>query len=338
MITVESYYLNNLLIRNRIVMPPMCMYSSDINGLANEFHYTHYETRAIGGVGLIIVEATAVLPNGRISDKDLGLWKDNQIEGHMEITRRIKRNGARAGIQIAHSGRKSKDETTYPVAPSAIAFDDNSRVPHELSISEIQEIIIGFKDAAIRAVKAGYEFIEIHAAHGYLLHEFLSPLSNKRQDKYGGSLDNRVRLLVEIINEVKKSIDATIPIGIRISASDYVVGGLVCDDLVEVVNLVHDQIDIVHVSSGGLVLAPIDVYPGYQLAFSEQIKRKSGVDTIAVGLITTSEMIQEALMNHRCDLVALGRELLRNPYFVLQHFANIDNNNLIPRAYERAFK
>jgi len=333
----SEYQLKNLTMKNRMVMPPMCMYSAGEDGKATDFHLTHYETRAIGGVALIIVEATGILPEGRISNHDLGIWDEEHIKGLTEIASRIVKHGALAGIQLAHAGRKSVVESSTPLAPSPIPFDKESKSPHELKVTEIHQIIGAFQMAAIRSVKAGYHFIELHAAHGYLIHEFLSPVSNHRQDEYGGNIYNRTRLLKEVIEAVKRVIPKEMPLGIRVSASDYIEDGINCDEMVKIVDLVKENLDIVHVSSGGMKNVPMTLYPGYQLAFAEQIKNSCHIPTIAVGLITTIEMAEEILMNNRSDLVAYGRLLLRNPYFPLQEGIKAGFKGFVPKQYERSF-
>lgn len=333
----EEYQLGHIQLKNRLVMPPMCMYSAENDALANGFHYTHYETRAIGGIGLIIVEATAVMPNGRISDKDLGIWSDEQVEGLREIVSRIKKHGSCPGIQIAHAGRKCTVQQEQPIAPSPIAFSEKFRLPEAIRLEDIEVVIQVFVDGVMRAVQAGFEFIEIHGAHGYLIHEFLSPYTNKREDTYGGSLENRCRLLKQIITRTKEKLPKEIVLGLRISASDYVDGGIDCDEMVRIINEVKDGLDIIHVSSGGLVNVDMNVYPGYQVQFAEQIKKECRMDTIAVGKITSIEMIEEVLNNQRCDMVALGRLLLRNPYFPLQAYAKADMKDMIPEVYKRGF-
>lgn len=334
---LESYKLGQIQLKNRLVMPPMCMYSAKDDGLANAFHFTHYETRAVGGIGLIIVEATAVMPNGRISDKDLGIWSDEHIEGLKKIASIIKKHGTCPGIQLAHAGRKCTVEKEQIIGPSAIAFSNKSRVPKAASLEDIERVTQAFVDGATRAVEAGFEFIEIHGAHGYLNHEFLSPYTNQREDTYGGNLKNRCRLLNQIISGIKEKLPGDIALGLRVSASDYVEGGIDCDEMVHIINEVKAGLDIVHVSSGGLINVDMNVYPGYQVQFAEQIKKACQIDTIAVGKITAIEMIEEMLNNQRCDLVALGRLLLRNPYFPLQQYGLMDISHMIPEAYKRGF-
>lgn len=333
--TFEPYKLKNLTLKNRIVMAPMCMYSAKEDGLATKFHDTHYTTRAVGGVGLIIVEACAVAPNGRISDNDLGLWNDNQRESLKEVVSNVKSYGSAIGVQLAHSGRKHVG-SGVPVGPSPIAFDEESRLPKELSIDDIKAIVKDFQSSALRAVEAGFDTIEIHSAHGYLLHEFLSPVSNVREDEYGGSLVNRIRMLKEVILAIKEVIPEDMPLLLRVSATDYIKEGIDCDEMTKIINLVKEDIDMVHVSSGGLLNVWLNVYPGYQVQYAEQIKNECKVKTMAVGKITNIGMIEELINNRRCDLVALGRELLRNPYFAL-NAGKAKHEDILPKQYIRGF-
>lgn len=334
--SLTEFNIKNLKLKNRIAMPPMCMYSADEDGKVKNFHETHYISRAVGGVGLIIIEATAVTPNGRISRNDLGIWSDTHIQGLKNIAERVKAYGTKIGIQLAHAGRKCESNDEFIVAPSPIPFSDESRTPRELSKSEIQEIVLQFKNAAKRADEAGFDIIEIHAAHGYLIHEFLSPLSNKRNDEYGGERLNRVRFLVEILEAVREVWPNEKPISLRVSADDYTDGGIDKNEMVEMVNLIKEYIDIVHVSSGGLVKARINTFPGYQVSHAEAIRNKCNVPVIAVGLIKDFDHIEELISNNRADLVALGRALLRNPYHVLE-MAYQHDIQYSPVQYERGF-
>ncbi len=334
----REYTLKNINLKNKIVMPPMCMYSADETGMANDFHYNHYITRAVGAVGLIIVEATGVVENGRISDNDLGIWNDKQIDGLKKIVDGVKKYGSKIAIQLNHAGRKYTGTAGPAVAPSAVRVDEKSTMPKQLTKAEIKEIVLSFKEAAKRADKAGFEAIEIHGAHGYLIHQFLSPLSNLREDEYGGDIKNRTRFLKEILQAVTEVWPKEKAILLRISAHDYKDGGITPEDMVEIINEIKEYIDIVHVSSGGLVPAEIKVYPGYQVNFASLIKEKCNIPTIAVGLITDVNMAEEIISNGRADLVAIGRELLRNPYFVLSE-AKVRNLDFdYPEQYKRAFK
>lgn len=335
--TMEPYQLKEMVMKNRIVMPPMCMYSSDSAGIANDFHYIHYTTRAIGGAGLIIIESTGVAANGRISDKDLGLWDDSQIEGLKRIVQSVKQQEAKIAIQLNHGGRKYTGTAGPLVAPSAIPFDEKSSLPKELSKTEIGEIVSSFRQAAGRADKAGFDAIEIHAAHGYLLHQFLSPLSNTRTDEYGGSTINRCRLLKEVLQAVTEVWPKEKPISLRVSAHDYQDGGITVGEMITIVNSIKEYIDIVHVSSGGLLPVAVKDYPGYQVDFSYKIKTGCGIPTIAVGLITDIDFVEEILGDNKSDLVALGRELLRNPYWLLNQAKNKHIDIQFPTPYKRAF-
>lgn len=333
----STFTIKNLKLKNRIVMAPMCQYSSDEKGYVHDWHITHYATRAIGGVGLILLEATAVEPRGRISDKDLGIWADAHVKGLTDIVDTCKKYGAKVGIQLAHAGRKCTVDKEDIVAPSSLPFDEKSRMPIELTKEEIQKIIEAFKDSAKRAVDAGFDMIEIHGAHGYLINEFLSPLSNHRSDAYGGSLENRTRLLREVIEVTKEVIPKEMPLLLRISAEDYVEEGNHPEDLAAIINLIKDLgIDIINVSSGAVVPAKIHTYAGYQVPFSEIIKERTDLPTIAGGLISTPEMAEEILSNHRGDLIYLGRELLRNPYWPLQVSKALGAEIPWPEQYERS--
>lgn len=335
--SLSEFKIKNMTLRNRLVMPPMCMYSADEDGKVKDFHEVHYVSRAVGGIGLIIIEATGVTPNGRISSHDLGIWSDEHIEGLKRIVDKSKVYGAKMGIQLAHAGRKCESNDEFIVAPSSISFSDDYRVPVELDQNGINKIIQEFKDGAKRADKAGFDTIEIHGAHGYLIHEFLSPLSNKRTDKYGGSRENRVRFLQEILTAVKQVWPSERPILLRVSADDYTPGGIDKKEMVEIVNLIKDQVDMVHVSSGGVVNARINPFPGYQVTHAETIRRECDVPTITVGLIQEYDHIEEIISNERADLVALGRVILKDPYFPLKMANSKGMKDIIPTQYERGF-
>jgi NADPH2 dehydrogenase len=336
--TFEKYSIHGLELRNRIVMPPMCMYSSDHTGAVKEFHKMHYGARAIGGAGLIIQEATAVEPRGRISDRDLGLWSDDHIPGMKALVQIVKGYGARAGIQLAHAGRKSESASDTPVAPSAIAFSEDYRTPREMTVHEIRDVVQAFRDAARRALMAGYDLLEIHAAHGYLIHEFLSPLTNKREDMYGGSLVNRTRFLREVLIAVREVWPENKSLIIRVSATDYLPGGIDGDEIVRIVDQVKDLIHMVHVSTGAIAPAQMKLYPGYQVQYAERIRRECGIPTIAVGLIKDLDQVEEILQNGRADLVALGREILRNPNWVLNNMNSQGIDARYPDQYFRAYR
>ncbi len=335
--TFEEYSIKSLKFKNRIVMPPMCMYSADNSGEVNDFHLNHYTTRSLGGVGFIIVESTGITPNGRISDNDLGIWDDKHIKGLKSLVQSVKKYGSKIGIQLNHAGRKYVGNSGQPLAPSAVSYDEKYKLPKELTKVEIKEIILRFQEASIRADKAGFDAIEIHGAHGYLIDQFLSPLSNLRQDGYGKTTENRTRFLKEILVAVKEVWPKGKPISLRVSAEDYKKGGISIKEMVQIINIVKEYVDVVHVSSGGLVPANINLYPGYQINFAQTIKSECNIPTIAVGLITEIDMVEEILSNERADLVALGRELLRNPFWVLNKAKEKNIDIKLPEQYKRAF-
>jgi NADPH2 dehydrogenase len=332
----EPFSIRDVEFKNRIVMSPMCMYSShNEDGMIEDWHKTHYATRAVGQVGLIIVEATAVQPAGRISAQDLGIWSDDHIEGLTEAVRLMQQHGAKTGIQLAHAGRKATvDGDIY--APSAIAFNDKYKTPVEMTKDDIKTTVQAFKDGATRAKKAGFDVIELHGAHGYLLNEFLSPLSNKRTDEYGGSAENRYRLLGETIDEVRTVWDG--PLFVRLSTYDYTEGGMTPEAYVEMAKWMKEQsVDLVDVSSGAVVPAAIDAFPGYQVKFSETIKEGADILTGAVGLITTGVQAEEILKNGRADMILLARELLRDPYWAYTAAKDLRVEIQSPKQYERGW-
>nr|WGD61550.1 NADPH dehydrogenase NamA [Bacillus velezensis] len=328
--------VKDVTIKNRIVMAPMCMYSShEKDGKLQPFHMAHYISRAIGQVGLIIVEATAVNPQGRISDQDLGIWSDDHIEGFAKLTEQVKAQGSKIGIQLAHAGRKAELEGDI-YAPSAIPFDEQSKTPAEMTTEQIKETIQEFKQAAARAKEAGFDIIELHAAHGYLMHEFLSPLSNHRTDEYGGSHENRYRFLGETIEAVKEVWDGSL--FVRISASDYTDKGLDIADHIGFAKWMKEQgVDLIDCSSGALVQADINVFPGYQVSFAEKIREQAEIATGAVGLITTGTMAEEILQNNRADLIFVARELLRDPHFARSAAKQLNTEIPSPIQYDRAW-
>jgi 2,4-dienoyl-CoA reductase-like NADH-dependent reductase (Old Yellow Enzyme family) len=319
------------------------MYCAGEDGRATDWHMAHYLARAAGGVGLLLLEATAIEPRGRISQADLGLWDDAQIAPLARIVRLVQNQGAAMGVQLAHAGRKawSDDQGFGPeelVAPSALPFDDDWRRPHPLSPAEIETVVAAWQGAAARAEAANFDVVEIHAAHGYLNHQFLSPLANQRDDDYGGSLSNRMRLLLRVVESVRAVWPAEKPLFVRVSATDWVSGGLTPDDLVIVAREVKERgVDLVDCSSGGIVPAvPPGIGPGYQVPFAEQIRCQAGVATAAVGLITRPELADEIVRNGRADLVALGRELLRHPYWSLDAARALGHEIEWPQQYRRA--
>lgn len=332
----EEFELKGVHFKNRIVMAPMCMYQSDKeDGHVTDWHRVHYPTRAVGGVGLIITEATAVQPIGRISSRDLGIWDDAHIDGQAEIVRLMKANGAKTGIQLAHAGRKATVDGNIQ-APSAIAFNDQYKTPTAMTAEEIDETVQAFRDGAIRAKKAGFDVIEIHAAHGYLINQFLSPLTNKRTDEYGGSSENRYRLLRRVLDEVNAVWSG--PLFVRISAEDYADGGMSPEQYVEMTQWMKQQnVDLIDVSSGAVVPAKIPVYPGYQVNFAETIKKQTPIATGAVGLITEPRHAEEILQNGRADFIFLARELLRNPYWAYTAATELGADIEAPVPYERGW-
>lgn len=330
----EPYTLKGLTFKNRVAMAPMCQYSAGNDGLLQEWHRVHYASRAVGQVGLIIVEATAVEPRGRISNRDLGIWNDAAIKPFSDLLQPVKAHHCKIGIQIAHAGRKATIRDEAIVAPSAIPFNDEFQVPVELSASEIRVIVSAFGSAVRRAVTAGVDFVEIHAAHGYLINQFLSPLTNKRTDAYG---EDRSLFLKEILEEVVVHIPEQMPIFLRVSAEDYMEGGNHPEEICRLLDPIKQLIDLVHVSSGGVVEnAVIKMYPGYQIPFAETLRKHLKLPVMAVGMLESPELAEETLWNERADLIALGREFLRDPYWPL-HAAKILGDDIDwPEAYKRA--
>jgi 2,4-dienoyl-CoA reductase-like NADH-dependent reductase (Old Yellow Enzyme family) len=347
----SPYTLRSLTLRNRIVVSPMCQYSAE-DGFANDWHLVHLGTRATGGAALVIQEATAVTAEGRISPQDLGIWKDEHIEKLKAITDFIHSQGAIAGIQLAHAGRKASTARPWEggkqltaakggwtsVAPSAIPFYENDIAPDALSEPAIENLIQAFADAASRALKAGYKLVEIHAAHGYLIHEFLSPLSNQRTDQWGGSFENRTRFLLRIVDAVKKVWPAELPLFVRISATDWVEGGWDLESSVRLAAILKEkEVDLVDCSSGGLAPnAVIPAGPGYQVGFAETIRKETGMATGAVGIIVTAAQAEAILEEGKADLIFMARELLRNPYFPLEAAQQLGDEIEWPAQYARA--
>ncbi|SFD52150.1 NADPH2 dehydrogenase [Lentibacillus persicus] len=327
---------NNVELKNRIVMSPMCMYScTEQDGKITPFHMTHYVSRAAGQSGLIMTEATAVIPEGRISHEDLGIWDDSHIDGLNQLNEQIHSYGAKSAIQLAHAGRKARlDSTIY--APSPIAYNDSSKTPSEMSLKDIDITIEAFKNGARRAKEANFDIIEIHGAHGYLINQFLSPLTNKRNDEYGGSLENRYRFLSEVIEAVQSEWNG--PIFVRISTDEYAPDGSTLSDILYFTSRMKQQgIDLIDCSSGGVVPASINRYPGYQLKRCEMIKREAAVATGGVGLITTGIQAEEIVQNDRADLVFIGRALLRNPYWPKACADALNETITPPKQYERGW-
>jgi 2,4-dienoyl-CoA reductase-like NADH-dependent reductase (Old Yellow Enzyme family) len=348
----EKMSLRDVEFRNRIWVSPMCQYSSD-DGMATDWHLVHLGSRAVGGAGLVVVEATAVSPEGRISPADSGIWSSAHTEAFRPITAFVKGHGAVAGIQIAHAGRKASTAPPWeggkavdeanggwkPVAPSAIRFVDGYPMPREATRADIAKVVDDFVAATGRAVEAGFEVVEVHAAHGYLLHEFLSPLSNRREDEYGGSLENRMRLPLEVVDAVRAALPPHLPLFVRISATDWADGGW---DLEQSITFSRElrarSVDLVDVSSGGAVpAAKIPVAPGYQVGFAAEIRRRAEIATAAVGLITEPGQAEAILERGEADAVFLARQFLRDPYFVFHAARELGVEiDYVPKQYGRA--
>ena len=343
--------IKSVLLKNRIVVSPMCQYSST-DGFANDWHFVHLGSRAVGGAGLVITEATAVVPEGRISPEDLGLWKDEHIAGLQKITAFITQHGSVPGIQLAHAGRKSSITSPWmgdkliPVAdggwktsaPSPIPFSADKDTPDALTKEGIAATVSAFKNAAKRALAAGFRVIEIHGAHGYLINEFMSPLSNLRTDEYGGSFDNRIRFLMEVIEAIRSEWPEELPLFLRISASDWCDGGWTVEDSVKLGGITKEKgVDLIDCSSGGVAAnIKIPAKPNYQVPFAEAV-RKAGILTGAVGIITTPEQAEAILQLGQADLIFMARELLRDPYFPLRAARELGYDDMpwLPQ-YERA--
>ncbi|CAL9279285.1 NADH:flavin oxidoreductase/NADH oxidase [Streptomyces sp. SudanB25_2051] len=352
----EPYTLRSLTVPNRVWMAPMCQYSAEASGpdtgAANDWHFAHYAARATGGTGLILLEATAVSPEGRISPYDLGLWNDTQARALRRITRFLKDQGTVPGIQIAHAGRKGSTERPWkggapiadergwqPVGPSAVPFDEGHPVPRELTREQIREVVGQFAAAARRALEAGFEVVEVHGAHGYLIGESLSPHSNRRTDEYGGSFDNRVRFALEVVDAVREVWPAELPVLFRISATDWLEeGGWTADDTVRFAALLKEHgVDLLDVSTGGN--APrvrIPVAPGYQVPFAARVKAETGLPVAAVGLITEAGQAEKIVANGEADAVLLGRELLRNPSWARHAARELGGDVHVPDPYHRS--
>lgn len=348
---LSSIKIKDITFRNRIAISPMCMYSA-LDGFANDWHLVHLGSRAVGGAALVIQEATAVAAEGRISPGDLGIYLDEHIEMLRRITTFIHEQGAIAGIQLAHAGRKagcalpqnggkqlSKARGGWTtVAPSPLPFFSSDDAPHELDREEIAKVVSDFKAAAQRAMDARYTLIEIHAAHGYLIHQFLSPLSNHRTDQYGGSFENRIRLLLEIVDAVNEVWSASCPLLVRISATDWVDGGWNIEESVKLATILKQKgVDMIDVSTGGLVPnAHIPVGSGFQVPFAERIRKDAGILTGAVGLITDAAQAEEILEQGKADMIFIARESLRNPYFALNAAKLLGDDIEWPLQYQRA--
>lgn len=345
--------IRDITFRNRITVSPMCEYSSE-DGFANDWHLVHLGSRAVGGAGLIITEATAVSPEGRISPSDLGIWDDAHIPNLKRLTTFLLSQGAVPGIQLAHAGRKASTEVPWKgiryvspanggwediYAPSAIPFSEKYGRPIALTTAGIRKVINDFKTAAVRALKAGFKVIELHGAHGYLIHQFLSPLSNQRTDEYGGSFENRIRLLLEVIAAVREVWPQGYPLFVRLSATDWADGGWDLESTTQLSKILKDKgVDLIDASSGGLTThQKITVGPLYQTPFAAYIRKEAGILTGAVGMITTATEAESIITAGKADLVIMAREFLRDPYFPM-HAAHAlkDDSFVWPVQYERA--
>ena len=343
--------IKSIILKNRIAISPMCQYSAT-DGFATDWHLVHLGSRASGGAGLIIQEATSVSPEGRISPEDLGLWNNEQIDKLKQITQFIISQNSVPGIQLAHAGRKASAASPWnggrkvandnggwdTVAPSAIAYHDNEKAPIALDKNGIQKVITDFKAATKRALEAGYQVVEIHAAHGYLLHQFLSPLSNVRTDEYGGSFENRIRLTLEVVEAVQSEWSENLPLFVRISASDWAEGGWNLEESIQLSKILKEKgVDLIDVSSGGAVShQQIPLGPNYQVPFAESIKKEVGILTGAVGLITDAKQAEEIIVSGKADLVLFARESLRNPNLGLTFAHDLEADVTWPKQYERA--
>jgi 2,4-dienoyl-CoA reductase-like NADH-dependent reductase (Old Yellow Enzyme family) len=346
----SPFTLRDLTFKNRIFVSPMCQYSSE-NGLPGDWHLVHLGSRAVGGAALVIVEATAVSPEGRITPHDSGIWSDAHAEAFRRITAFMKSAGTVPGIQLAHAGRKASTEVPWrggkvlredqggwqPIAPSPLPFAEGDPVPREMARQDIDRVVDEFADAASRSLRAGFEVVEVHAAHGYLLHEFLSPLSNQRRDEYGGSLENRMRLVLRVASAVRERWPRQLPVLVRISATDWVDGGWDLEQSIQLSRALKQcGIDLIDCSSGALVpKARIPTGPGYQVPFSQAIRREAAIPTGAVGMITEPNQAEEILRQEQADVVLLARAFLHNPYWPLHAAAALGAEIRWPDQYGR---
>jgi 2,4-dienoyl-CoA reductase-like NADH-dependent reductase (Old Yellow Enzyme family) len=351
----RPFRVRSVALRNRLIVSPMCQYSCDArDGLATDWHLVHLGSRAVGGAGLVFTEAAAVSPEGRISPEDLGFWSDAHAAVLAPTVRFVREHGAAMGVQFAHAGRKASTTRPWeghrglsdaeggwtPIAPSALPFNATYRTPRAMSEADIQAVVAAFGTAAARADQFQFDAIEIHAAHGYLLHEFMSPLSNERSDRYGGSFENRIRLTLEVVEAVRANWPAKKPLFLRLSATDWVPGGWDVADSVRLARAVAERgVDVIDCSSGGLdARQQISSGPGYQVPFAARIRHEAGVATAAVGLITSAEQAEQILAAGQADLIVMARELLRDPYFPLHAAKALDAPDATawPVQYERA--
>lgn len=348
----DAFTQRGLTLRNRIAVSPMCQYSLR-DGVPGDWHLVHLGSRAVGGASVVITEAAAVSPEGRISPADAGLWNDAQAQAWSRITAFMRAQGAVAGTQLAHAGRKASTAEPWngggavavenggwrPVAPSALAFDDGSPFPEALGEAGIASVVADFRAAAQRSLEAGFELLELHAAHGYLLHQFLSPLSNQRTDRWGGSFANRTRLVRDVVGAVRQVWPERLPLWLRVSATDWVDGGWDIEQSIELAGMVRELgVDLIDVSSGGVVPgAKIPVGPGYQVDLASRIRREAGISTGAVGLITKSRQADAIIRSNQADMVLLAREELRDPYWPRRAAKELEADIATPPQYQRAW-
>jgi 2,4-dienoyl-CoA reductase-like NADH-dependent reductase (Old Yellow Enzyme family) len=345
------FKLRDVIFRNRIAVSPMCQYSYE-DGFSNDWQLVHLGSRAVGGAGAVFAEATAVEARGRITPGDLGIWKDEHIEPLQRMTKFVSSQGAVPGVQLAHAGRKAstgvpwltekplgeKEGGWKPVAPSAVSFNKDHPVPEALEPEGIFQIVKAFGDAAKRALAAGFQVVEIHAAHGYLINEFLSPLSNKREDGYGGSFDNRTKILLEVVKVVRKNWPEKLPLFVRLSVTEWVDGGWSIEDSVALARLIKKEgVDLIDCSSGGNVPGvKINIVPGYQVPLAKRIREEAGIATGAVGLITSAQQAEQILGSGQADMIFLARQILRDPYWPLHAAAELISEIQWPNPYLRA--
>lgn len=347
----EPLTIRGVTLRNRIGVSPMCQYSS-VDGFATDWHLVHLGSRAVGGAALVPTEATAIEPRGRISPVDLGIWDDRHVEMLARIAQFVAQHGAVPGMQLAHAGRKASRNRPWDppraipaeeggweiVGPSPVAFADGWQVPHALSREEIAELLRTTQAAARRALDAGFVWVELHAAHGYLCHSFSSPLSNRRDDEYGGTFANRIRLTLEMARSIRRVWPEDRPFSVRLTCTDWVDGGWTLEDTVDLARaLKREGVDLVDCSSGGNVLTEIPIGPGYQVPFAEAVRRGAGIGTAAVGLITEPTHADEIIRNGRADLVLLAREELRDPYWPVHAAKALGREQRVPPQYLRGF-
>lgn len=349
----ERFTLRDVTFRNRIWVSPMCQYSSEA-GMPTEWHLVHLGSRAVGGAGLVIVEATAVSPEGRISPQDLGIWSEAHTAALRGLARVIKDHGAVAGIQLAHAGRKASTAVPWDgtkkvaeeqggwqtIAPSALPFSEDYPHPRQMTKADIDQAVDNFRAAAQRSVEAGFEVIEVHAAHGYLCHQFLSPLSNKRTDEFGGSLQNRLRFPLQVAQAVRETVPPHLPVFVRISATDWAPSGWDLEQSITFCKALKKlKIDLIDVSSGGNIWdAQIPAAPGYQVPFARAIREQVGMPTAAVGLITEPQQAEDILLQGSADAILMGRQFLRDPYFVFHAAQQLQAKAEVPKQYRRAIQ